>query len=158
MEWEFEVFENDIAYFSSVQLTSDDGYILTGVSEDWATGNMDLWLVKVRTLPDTTLVINDFQGGKGLTASINNVGDAEAIDITWSLRINGGTIFTPHGGVTSGTIESLHPGEAMENTIPIVGFGGFLRPVTITLTAEAVNAELVEKTVPARILLFFVLV
>jgi len=72
-----------------------------------------------------------YSGFFSINALIKNLGELEATDVQWSIRIEGGTILI--GRETVGVIDSILPGD--ESTIisnPIIGFG----KVTIITTAE----------------------
>ena len=104
----------------------------------------------------TEIEIQDATGGIGFSASIKNVGSFEAENVLWEIKLEGGFIFSPTGGLTTGGPIDIPSGSSnMINSMPI-GFGGFLLPLNIVISAEADNAEPVTLSVPAKLFIFFV--
>jgi hypothetical protein len=81
---------------------------------------------------------------------IKNTGDAEAINVQWSITLDGGLILL--GKETTGDIEYMNPGEVIPvNSKFIFGFG---------MTSVIVTAEITEdsdtRTQGGTVLLFFI--
>ena len=91
------------------------------------------------------VVISTISGGIGVKATIENVGNAPAADIPWSISLSG-TVFV--GGSAEGNIGTLAAGESVTVSIPFVlGIGA----TTITVTAGSAT-----KTASGTILLIFI--
>jgi hypothetical protein len=98
------------------------------------------------------LEIGEITGGIGISSSIKNIGDADAVDIHWKISLDGGLILI--GKETADTIAIISEGEeTMIQSDFIFGFG---KP-SITIYAECNSDISDEKTVNAFVLLFFVL-
>jgi parallel beta-helix repeat protein len=91
------------------------------------------------------LTIENMSGGLFGTSSsltvnavINNTGNAECINVTWSFNFSGGIILS---GSNSGTILSISSGGTVTvSSMLVIGLvGPFLFPGTVTITADAVN-------------------
>lgn len=98
------------------------------------------------------LEIESIAGGFGVSALIQNVGDANATDVNWSITLDGGLIIL--GKEKTGTVASIAEGEqaAIQSSL-IFGIG----KTTITVTAECAEGSSDEKTAEGFVLLFFVL-
>jgi outer membrane protein assembly factor BamB len=80
-----------------------------------------------------SLQIMSVSGGIGVTFKVNNSGKTPANDINWSVSINGGVILFPKSRVHAGVV-SIPGGEQMTIVTPMIfGFGGILKPCTITI-------------------------
>ncbi len=95
----------------------------------------------------------DIKGGKGITATIHNTGNAPATNVSWNIVIDGGFIFSEK--ITTGSNETIAVGENLTIQSAPKGIGlGLLFPIPkiqINITcAEGVTAT---KTVPAKIFL-----
>jgi hypothetical protein len=122
---------------------------------DERNGNYDIYFDKL--LAEPILKIEDITGGFGVSAVVKNVGDAEATELHWEIAFEGGFILFPQQGVAQGDISAIGPTSEEPIDTKVLGLGGFLKPLTITITVEAENAATVEETVEAKVLLFFAL-
>jgi len=90
-----------------------------------------------------------------INAEIRNIGDYNALGVNWSIKLDGGFII--FGKESSGNKPYFIPaGESItisSGFILMLGFG----PIEITVTASALNAEKVTKTVKGYLFLFFVI-
>ncbi len=103
------------------------------------------------------LEISEPMGGFGMKVTLKNVGFENAQHIEWAVTFNGGTLFLPAGYKKTGVISHLAVDEeASIRAIPF-GFGGLLKPWTITISARADNATPVILNVQAKLLLFFMI-
>ena len=115
-----------------------------GTWADDRNGNSDIFVDSVGAFP--LIGIESISGGFGVSAVIANSGGGDAVDVGWSIEIDGGLILV--GKSAEGTISSLPAGGSTTVRIPFVlGLGG----VTITVTAGGVSG-----TADATVLLFFV--
>ena len=116
--------------------------------------------IEIKELPKFTIDILGFPNPlRGITVVITNIGEGEAIDVEWTVDIQGGLFVNPSDD--SGTIETLAPGESQEISVKVFGFGlGFLAPMPeITVTTSDVSPQdPVEKTEKAKIIGCFVLI
>jgi hypothetical protein len=111
----------------------------------WASnreGNNDIFFEEVGQFAE--VVIDEVAGGFGIKVTLSNIGNADAIEIPWSIVIDG-RVFS--GAEKSGTV-TLAPGASTTiSTGLLLGFG----PITITITVGTAT-----KTADAKLLLFFV--
>jgi hypothetical protein len=123
----------------------------------WEKSGLDL-PVDAERIYWTELEIGDIVGGVGLSAEIKNNGPYEAKNVVWEIRITKGIIFIPSGGSIIGGPDNIQPLANLPIITFVLGIAGFLGfgPVTITVSAEADNAEYVEKSVNANVFIFFV--
>ena len=104
----------------------------------------------------TTLEISDIRGGiLKVTADIENTGEVTAENFSITLSVKGGLLGLINVTTedTVDLLEVLATEEICTDRL-ILGLGR----VTITVTAEAANAERVIKTTDGFVILFFVLV
>jgi hypothetical protein len=101
----------------------------------------------------TELEIQDISGGMGVSVVIKNVGDNDATNLDITLEVSGG--FLGRINTSSQSLqESLSvDGEITEKSDIFFGLG----PITIEVTANATNAEMVSKSVTAFVFGPFVL-
>jgi hypothetical protein len=109
-------------------------------------GNKDIYFSKGGAKPEPKIGIKEVKGGIGVTAVIENTGDADATDVEWSISFEGGLIFI---GGADGTIDVPAGGEEEVSSGFVLGLGKTM----IIVTANSAQAEQ-EGTV----ILFFVLV
>jgi hypothetical protein len=131
-EWDktFGGIKND--YVFSIQQTSDEGYIFTGLTSSYSNDTGDVWLFKLE--PDggfSDVVINEIIGGFRLSAVIKNIGNASAYDVPWSIDLEGGWI--PIGGHSNDILDVLDPGQ--ETTVRERSLFGIGHNVEITVMA-----------------------
>jgi len=99
------------------------------------------------------LAIETIKGPIGVKATIKNTGDAAATNVSWSIKLTGGTIF--FGGAKNGTIASIDAAGGVGTAkIPIVlGFG----KTVIGVTATCDQGASASKDQNATVLLILVL-
>lgn len=96
------------------------------------------------------LGIGKVTGGFGIHAEIQNIGNADAMNVQWKITVKGLVFF---GKETTGSITKVLPGFApIASTGFIVGIG----PIDITVSAESDGLTPVEKQVSAFILGLYV--
>jgi len=154
LEWDSQTVDSSsdwqIGWYSSLALDAND-YPHIGYFD---TTNDDLKYAYM----GAELEIGDITGGLGARSTIMNIGPVEAENVVWEIKFNGGIIFSPPGGiVTGGPINIPTTSDISITGIPI-GFGGFIIPLNITVSANADNANPVSKTFPAKLLLFIVII
>jgi hypothetical protein len=116
---------------------------------DKRNGNFDIYFSSYIAIPTPALTITDIAP---LFMKIQNVGDAAACNVSWSITINGSFIFPKksYSGIILGTF-----GPDLEITVGkrqiLFGFG----PFKITGTACAKNAPLITTTLTGKVLGFF---
>jgi len=112
---------------------------------------------------ETTLEITDIRGGLGgVTADIMNTGSVTAESFVIIISVEGGLLnnidILQECGGCSGCSTTIPAGEIKSESTQesgmIIGFG----PITIVVTAEAVNADLVTKEVNGFVLGPFVII
>ena len=136
----------DVEGTYQVRVKARDGYSPEGPWSDPLT---------IDILPPTTeLEIGEVKGGLKLNAELNNIGDADATDITYTITCEGGFILLPKGGQTSGTIDTIPTGDSELIKIRVFGIG----TTDITITAEAEGVAPVSKMVTAFVLGPFVFI
>ena len=111
-------------------VVTGDGYVDISaggiVWVDNRDGNLDIYYSQ---FPAPRIVIQSVSGGFGVTATVSNVGTADAENVPWSIDVSGLVILGKH---TEGTIDSLPAGgQATVKSSLILGVG----PVTITVMA-----------------------
>lgn len=136
-----------------------DGIAFCENGDGWVTipnnldGNLEeggIWHYTAPDIPVPILSVKNIAGGVGVTAEIENVGDAEATNVEWSITLDG-TVFL--GGSASGTISSIGPGESatISSGFPL-GFGD----INIQINAECAEGASASGSAAASLLLFLV--
>jgi len=114
---------------------------------------------RIYSLPEKTeLEIGPVEDGFGLSTAIKNIGLIPAENVTWEIQLDGGIILIPSGGVETGGPVTIAPGAEEAISVFAFGFGGFIQPLDIIVTANADNADPVETTTPAQLMLIFVII
>jgi hypothetical protein len=108
-------------------------------------GDKDIYFAGVAAAP--VIGIKSISGGFGVSAVIENTGNAAATDVQWSIELEGGLVIL--GRKTTGTIPTLEPGES--TTVKSSLIFGIGKP-TIKVTADDA-----VKTATATLIFFFVL-
>lgn len=116
---------------------------VTDADQNSATDSATATIIKA---PEPEIVIGKISGGKGISVIVQNIGDADATKVTWSINLSGGIILK--GKTQTGNILQLNVGDNRTITSSVLGFGS----VTIKVTAA-------DKVKEAKgfVLLFFVL-
>ena len=92
----------------------------------------------------------------GVSAVIENIGDAAAEDVEWSIELAGGLIILPSGGIVEGIVEEIPAGEEVTISSGLCfGFAGILNPMEITVTAS-IPGDSEDETVEGRLILVLV--
>ena len=127
-----------------------DGWVtcMNNIGGDIETGG--IWHYTAPDIPVPVLTINNIAGGIGVSAEIENVGDAEATNVEWEITLDG-TVFL--GGSKSGTISSIPVGESatISSGFPL-GFGD----IDIQISANCAEGASASSSASAKLLLFFV--
>jgi len=95
----------------------------------------------------------EITGGIGVQVTIENMGTVDAIDVTSQIILTGGFL----GRINISTIHNqslMIPDEEFRTQLSPIGLGS----ITITVTAEAMNAQRVTMTAEGFILFFFVFI
>jgi len=102
-----------------------------------------------------TLEIRSISGGMGVSAVIENVGDTSK-DVDWAISAIGGTFPILHVNTeSSGSIEPLTAGTSEMISLPtFLGLGRF----KINIVLECAGEPVIEETVDATVLFFYVLI
>lgn len=104
------------------------------------------------------LEIGEISGGLGVKTSIKNIGDGEATNVYWSIEFDSGFIVFPPDGIKSGTFSTFAPGDEESLRTMVIGFGGFLRSLNLTVSVWANDLLPLEITMPAKVLMLFVII
>jgi hypothetical protein len=98
-------------------------------------------------VPQPVLEIGTIIGGFGLKSSVKNIGEGAAINVTWTITIDGKLVFV--GKSSDGTFMTIAAeGEETIKTVFILGFS----KINIVITAKAQNALEVSATKSALLL------
>ena len=122
-------------------------------------GNIDrgLWMVDdvlLRGIQTPTLAVHTI-GGKffRINATVSNIGDANATDVTWTISVKGGRQqrinVSAEGSLAVFPVDDLL---VIQTHQPILGLGA----ITITVSVRAGNAATVTKTATAVVLFFYI--
>jgi len=80
------------------------------------------------------IIIKEISGGIGVSAVLENIGQSDANDVSWSIEIEGNVFF---GGSASGTVDIPKGDQVTVSSGLAMGFG----PVQITVTADAITEK-----------------
>lgn len=155
-----QVYYNDILWLTKswTQGTSGGGLPVLDAVDLWANGATtvywdDLSVWATEKPPEPELEIETVKGPIGITATINNIGDAPATNVNWTISLDGGIILV--GKTKSDIIAEIPVDGSAEMKIPFVlGFG----KTTIQITAECAEGVSISKDQDATVLLIFVLI
>jgi hypothetical protein len=110
---------------------------------DW-----DIYYSPLATGPQPRLTIDEVGGGFGVSATIENIGDADATNVQWTIAAEG-TVFV--GGETTGNIPTLAPGDSASISSFLLGFGD----VSISIDAVSDEGASASASATGNLLLFF---
>jgi hypothetical protein len=111
--------------------------IITGGYTVWTderNGNSDIFFDIFQVAGNPIIEINDIEGGFGISVVIENSGTGDAIDLQWSIDLEGALVII--GGHKEDTIPTLLAGDNISIT---TGFVFGLGSVTITVSANEVS-------------------
>jgi len=109
-------------------------------------GNNDIFFDNIGFPPAAVIEISGITGGIGVSATLSNIGGADATNLQWSIDLDGGLILLGH---KEGTISTLAPGASQTIKLPLViGLG------SSTITVEAGG---IQQQADCKVLLFFVI-
>jgi hypothetical protein len=98
------------------------------------------------------LQITNITGGKSIDATLTNIGEGNATNVTWSITLNGGLLFK--GKITTGNFPLVLAGSSYPLACDkIVGFG----KVTIAVSASCDEDVTADATTSGFVFLFWVL-
>ncbi len=122
---------------------------------DQETDYSDAHTIEIAEVPDPepVLSIKSIEGGTGITAVIENTGDADATDVEWTITIEGGFFILTKEATD--VIESIEAGDEAEITMSVFGIGlGILTDMPIiTVSAECAEGSSDDDSVEAQIIL-----
>ncbi len=122
---------------------------------DQETEYSDAHTIEIAEVPDPepVLSIKSIEGGTGITAVIENTGDADATDVEWTITIEGGFFILTKEATD--VIESIEAGEDAEITMSVFGIGlGIITDMpVITVSAECAEGSSDSDSAEAKIIL-----
>jgi outer membrane protein assembly factor BamB len=105
----------------------------------------------ITPLPQPNLVIRNITGGFGVNAVIQNIGNADATNVSWNITLKGGFLLL--GNRTAARITRIQPGQNVSvKSSLIIGLG----KSTITVAATCNERVSTEKATYGFIILIFV--
>jgi hypothetical protein len=153
LQWDLDLGGNHGGSGKCAEQTTDGGYILTG-SIDY--GNKDVWLVKVRNISSPWLEISDIEDGWGVYLEVQNKGDARAVNVYCSIKYENVTLWLRPGTITNATWLEIASNTGKKFGYEGIGFGGFFRPATLVIRADAENTDPVTVRIPMKAFLVYV--
>lgn len=108
--------------------------------------DVDIYSVDIFEIAQPIIKITNIAGGFGkVTATVTNIGTADAENVDWTIAVEGGLVF---GGAAEGTLASV----AVDEEVPIssgfiIGFGALEGEITAGFASESISGS---------VLLFFV--
>jgi len=134
----------------------DLGYLKWSSSMDAFGTNYDLSFQLTGEVLKAELEINGLTGGFGLSANVKNIGTIPAENVVWEVKLEGGIILAPSGGVKTGGPLNIPVGGEQAINVIAFGIGGLILPLNVIITASADNADPVSQTAPSKLILIFV--
>lgn len=137
----------------AANLDEYDGDIY-GIWEDTRGANIDIYFGQVYESVAPKLDIISIKGPIGVTATIKNIGDAEATNVKWTIAVTGGLLgrINKDKNNTEGTLAI--GGEIKINSGIILGFG----KIAISVTAECAEDSSDEESASGTQIIIFSLV
>lgn len=139
--------------YRAANLDEYDGDIY-GIWEDTRGANIDIYFDQVYESVAPKLDIISIKGPIGVTATIKNIGDAEANNVKWTIAVTGGLLgsINKNKNGTEGTLAI--GGEITINSGIILGFG----KIAISVTAECAEGSSDEESASGTQIIIFSLV
>ena len=134
-EWEVLIEEEGTQWPQSILQTTDNGFIVAGRTGAMGHPSSDGMILKVSAFPQLDIEIS---GGIGITATITNNGDGDALEVPWEITITGGVlglINKTYSGITS------IPSGATETVKTGLFFGLGKIQVTVTIGPKTQTQE-----------------
>jgi len=158
LDWGYSVQQTNDGGYIIAGATMPDGWILTGSKPPNTEEGTDVWLIKTgdNGSPEPNLQIKSVEGGLGITAVIENVGDGEATNVEWHILVEGGFLSLIDMDA-NGTETELKV--ANELTVKTGSLGLFrLGSIKIVVTVEADNVDKITQDETGFVLGPFVLI
>ena len=144
---EEEVYDNVVEEYKTSDLTEG------AVKAMWEVDNgedIDIYIGDIVAPPEQPILqIESIKGGFGVTATIKNIGTANATNVEWSIGFSGGLVIPKE---KTGTIPTIAPGDEATIKAFVIGFG------KTTITVQAQCDEGAETTSTASGFVFTILV
>ena len=96
----------------------------------------------------------EVSGGFGVSATVNNVGNADATNCTVTFTIEGGFFLLPSGGTATVSLETIAQGDSASGKMTVLGIGKPTITVDVTCDEGASASATYE---PTFVFLFFVI-
>jgi hypothetical protein len=147
------------AWSSTVQNTGGGPLVLSAV-DLWGNNSSPVYYDNLTIAPPggspppkyPELNITGITGGKGISATLANIGEGNATNVSWSISLDGGMVFK--GKTTTGNFPTVLSGSTFPLTSDkIVGFG----KTTITVAASCDEGKSADATASGFVFLFWVL-
>ena len=126
-EWDKTFGGTDDDYASSVQGTSDGGYVLAGYTKSYGVGGSDFWLIKVRGEADLTLIGDETRG-----YTLDELRAMPSYTVGGGFKRSTGAIVGPfkYTGVSITYLAELVGGIMPSNSMKITASDGYSRAYT----------------------------